>query len=231
MKMENTMTAKSPVGGKFINGLGVFGLAMLAFLTLALEGVLAYGIEQNIYGVDINSFSTLQTILHWVFTYIIWGSFAFLICKLAKNKGYELFDNSGKKIQPWQWVCIVIGVAACLISSWIDWNGSKVLAEFSKRGALLFVFQYIYYLFEVLLVFLIIICGQKACEVWFGKESIPYGGIIAALTWGLGHWASKGSFAAGIFSAVCGFALGSVYLLTNRKAALSYILLCIMFIL
>lgn len=78
---------------------------------------------------------------------------------------------------------------------------------------------------------MMIIFGQKACDKWFGNENIPYGGIIAALTWGLGHWASKGSLAAGIFSAVCGLALGSVYLLTNRKAKLSYALLCMMFIL
>ncbi len=217
--------------GRFLKGLDIFSYGMAAFLALGCEGILAFGIEQNIYGIGIKEFNTWQSILHWVLTYIIWGSFAFYILHSTKKKCYELFPDTGKKIQVWQWVCIIIGVAACLISTWIDWDGSKLLTEFAHNGALKFVFQYIYYFIEVLLVMLIIVCGQKACEVWFGKENIPYGGIIAALTWGLGHWWSKGSLAAGIATAVCGLALGSVYLLTNRKAKLSYILLCIMFIL
>ncbi len=42
---------------------------------------------------------------------------------------------------------------------------------------------------------------------------------------------SKGSLTAGLFTAFCGLVLGSVYLLTNRKAKLTYALLCIIFIL
>ena len=232
--MTNTMTAKASTkreANRFVKGLGVLKYGMAAFLALAGEAVLAYGIEQNVYGISLSEFTAAQNILHWVLTYILWGTSAFFICRCAKKKGYDLFAKNDNKIKVWQWIGIIVGVAACLISSWIDWEGSKVLKEFAHNGALKFVFQYIYYLFEVLLVMLIIVFGQKACEIWFGKENIPYGGIIAALTWGLGHWASKGSLAAGIFSAVCGLALGSVYLLTGRKIKLSYALLCIMFIL
>ncbi|HAV90620.1 MAG TPA: hypothetical protein DCW44_05055 [Eubacterium sp.] len=113
----------------------------------------------------------------------------------------------------------------------MDWNGSKVLSELKSRGALLFTFQYIYYLFEVLLVLLIIVFGQMAFEKWFNNNKIPFGGIIVALTWGLGHWVSKGSLATGLYTAVGGFVFGSVYVLTNRNVKLSYLLLCIMFIL
>ena len=232
--MTNTITANTRIKkepNRFVKGLGVLKYGLAAFLALAGEGILAYGIEQNIYGVSINDYNSVQMIVHWILTYIVWGASVFAICRCAKKKGHDLFAKNDSKIKPWQWVCIVIGVAACLISSWIDWNGSKVLQEFASRGALKFVFQYIYYMFEVSLVMLIIVFGQKACETWFVKKNIPYGGIIAALTWGLGHWASKGSLAAGVFSAVCGLALGSVYLLTGRKTKLSYALLCIMFIL
>ena len=80
-----------------------------------------------------------------------------------KCKGVDLFDDINNKkfitkdIKVWQWICIAVGVAVCLVSTWIDWNGSKVVAEFKSRGPLLFPFQYIYYLFEVSLVLLIII--------------------------------------------------------------------------
>ena len=149
---------------------------------------------------------------------------------IANLKKVSLF-NKENKIKAWQWILIVVGCVLCLLSTWIDWNGSKVLAEFHSRGPLLFVFQYIYYLFEVMLVLLIIIFGQMAFEKWFNNNKIPFGGILVALTWGLGHWLSKGSLATGLYTAVGGFDFGSAYLLTNRNVKLSYILLCIMFIL
>lgn len=124
-------------------------------------------------------------------------------------------------------MCIII----CLTSTWFDWNGSKVLQEFASKGMLKFVFQYIYYLFEVMLFMLIIVYGQKACEVWFKRTNIPYGGIVVALTWGLAHWGTKGSLFAGIYTALGGFCFGAVYLLLNRNIKLTYIALCIMFIL
>ena len=217
--------------GRFLKGLDILSYGMVAFFALGCEGILAFAIEENLYGCTIKQFNTWQSILHWVLTYIIWGAFAFHVCRSTSKKGYELLAKTDKKILPWQWACIASGVTACLIYTWIDWNGSKVLKEFAYNGPIKFMFQYIYYLIEVFLVMLIIVCGQKACEVWFGKENIPYGGIIVALTWGMGHWWSKGSLVAGISTAICGLALGSVYLLTNRKATLSYVLLCIMFIL
>ena len=217
--------------GRFLKGLDILSYGMVAFLALGCEGILAFGIEEKLYDCKIKQFNTWQCLLHWTLTYIIWGAFAFYICRSNKKKGYDIFPKFSKKICPWQWVCIAVGVVACLFYTWTDWNGSKVLKEFAHNGALKFVFQYIYYFIEVFLVMLIIVCGQKACEVWLGKKNIPYGGIMTALTWGLGHWWSKGSLAAGISTAICGFALGSVYLLTNRNAKLSYVLLCVMFIL
>ena len=227
--VSNVKTKKKK--GRFLKGLDILSYGMVTFLALGCEGILAFGIEEKLYCCTIKQFNTWQCLLHWTLTYIIWGAFAFYVCRSIKKKGYDIFPKSEKKIRPWQWVCIAVGVAACLFYTWTDWNGSKVIKEFVYNGALKFVFQYIYYFIEVFLVMLIIVCGQKACEVWFGKENIPYGGIMAALTWGLGHWWSKGSLAAGISTAICGFALGSVYLLTNRKAKLSYVLLCVMFIL
>ena len=44
-------------------------------------------------------------------------------------------------------------------------------------------------IFEVMLVILIIIYGQKAIETLLKKESpIPFGGIVLAMTWGAYHW-------------------------------------------
>ena len=70
----------------------------------------------------------------------------------------------------WQWVSVVIIFILMIVFSYIDWNGSKVLKEFRYNGWLKFIFQYIYYVFEVGLVVLIVIFGQKAFEKWFHKD-------------------------------------------------------------
>lgn len=99
------------------------------------------------------------------------------------------------------------------------------------KGPLLFVFQYIYYLAEGFLISLIIIFGQKACEVWFRNEKLPYGGIILGLTWGLAHIFSKGSLWVGILAALGGFLLGTAYLFVNKDYRKALPVIALLFIL
>jgi hypothetical protein len=220
---------------RFLDGLDFLVYALEVFGILGLELVLVNLIEPKIFG---DRTQAWQTIVHWIVTCAVWGGGAYLVVKdCAKKKSVDLIADLkdsvlvDKSIKAWQWVLIAVGVITRLISSWIDWNGSKVLAEFRSRGPLLFPFQYIYYLFEVVLILLIIIFGQTAFEKWFRNADIPYGGILCALTWGLAHRASKGTLATGIYAAVGGFVFGASYLLTRRNVKLSYVLLCIMFIL
>ncbi|MBD5495626.1 MAG: hypothetical protein HDR12_15000 [Lachnospiraceae bacterium] len=110
------------------------------------------------------------------------------------------------------------------------WDGFKVYLEYVNKGFLLFAFQYIYYAFETMLFLLIIVFGQKACEVWFHKERIPYGGIICGLTWGLAHIFTK-NLLTGVLGIALGFAMGSVYLLVNRDLKKAYVVLLFMFVL
>ncbi|MBO5303174.1 MAG: hypothetical protein J6A92_03905 [Lachnospiraceae bacterium] len=130
----------------------------------------------------------------------------------------------------WQWVAVACFVILTLAISYADWNGSKVWIEFQANGWLKFIFQYIYYIFETALVLLILIFGQKACELWFHNTKIPYGGIIVALTWGIAHFFTK-DYMTGVLSMISGFAFGSVYLLTNRDVRKAYWLLFAMFVL
>lgn len=126
---------------------------------------------------------------------------------------------------------IIIGcIAASLIVSYINWNGFKAVKEYNNLGLLKFVFQYVYYLFETMLVSLILIFSQKGFEEWFHKTNIPYGGIILALTWGIGHLFSKDLLTA-ILCITISLAYGSIYLLTNRDFGKTYFVLSIMFIL
>ena len=226
--------------GRFMEGFRFLIYGLEVFGVIGFELLWGFVIEPLLYKRGVNDFNTGQMIVHWVVTCTAWGLGALLVVKECKKKsGLDLlgniknasFFNKENKIKIWQWILIIVGIILCLVSTWIDWNGSKVLAEFHSRGPLLFVFQYIYYLFEVMLVLLIIIFGQTAFEKWFNNNKIPFGGILVALTWGLGHWLTKGSLFAGLYTAVGGFIFGSAYLLSNRNVKLSYVILCIMFIL
>lgn len=116
----------------------------------------------------------------------------------------------------------------CLILSYFDWNGNKVIKEFYANDSVKFIFQYIYYIFETILVMLILVFGQNAFEKWFRKQNIPYGGIIVAIRWGIAHFFTK-DIQTGIGTVISGIAFGSVYLLVNRDIRKAYPILWIMF--
>lgn len=214
-----------------VKGSDYLSLALYAFMGLGMEIVLAFLLEPRIYGAEMQDWATWQNIAHWIMTCSIWGIFIYKIIKAAKNK-YE-FDIFAEKeqITILQWAV----VAACMLfqvtSSYISWNGSKVVKEFYANGWLKFIFQYIYYVFETGLFVLIIVMGQKAFEKWFKNEKLPYGAIVVALTWGLGHIFTKSSIEIGLLSALSGFIFGVVYLLVNRDIKKTYVLLFLMFVL
>ena len=215
---------------KKVTGFNYIILAMLAFAGLGLEALLAFLIEPIIYGAPIKEWTVVQIIIHWVITCILWGVTSWLIVIYAKNK-YD-FDllKKGNKMAVWQWLLIVVFIIGSLILSYIDWDGSKVIKEFYANGPVKFVFQYIYYVFETILVTLILVFGQEVFEKWFKKPNIPYGGIIVALTWGIAHFFTK-DIVTGIFTVISGLAFGSVYLLVNRDIRKTYLILFIMFVL
>jgi hypothetical protein len=224
-KREMTMKKEEARGWDYLN------LSLFAFAGLGIEVVYANLLEPVIYGGPMSEWSVAQSIIHWILTCITWGLITFFLVKYADSKyDFNLFKDKGK-IKLWQWITTIICIVLELISTYIDWNGFKVIREYQSNGMPKFVFQYIYYVFETGLFLLIIVFGQKACEKWFKKETIPYGGIAVALTWGLAHWMTKGSLMTGLFTAVCGFGFGVVYLLLNRNIKWTFLVLCIMFIL
>lgn len=228
VKMESVMKNTKTETGK---GLDYIWLALTAFGGLGLEALYAYLLEPMVYGSGMQDWKTPQIILHWIITCITWGIVAwYTVRKAEKNYGFDPSPKN-KSMKPWQWGATIGCAAICLISTYIDWSGSKLLIEFDRLGLLKFTFQYIYYLFEVALFMLIIVYGQKAFEIWFKKPNIPYGGIVVSLTWGMAHWFTKGTLAAGLYSAFGGFCFGTVYLLLNRNIKWTYTALCIMFIL
>ena len=205
------MKKKRVTGGNF------FALGLYAFLGLGME-VLIMMIEQGIYGRDLSELGPAQHVLHWVITCIVWGVFAIFLARWAK--GRYRFDIGGQRqnIPVWGILLALLLTGVCVALNAWSWGGLKILGEFSRKGPLLFTFQYIYYIFETLLIFSVIAYGQKAGELWFERRKIPWGGLLAGLTWGLAHALTRGSIFTGLEALLAGILYGCIYLLVKKRA-------------
>lgn len=215
---------------KKITGMDYMGLGLWAFGGLGMEALYAYLLEPALYGAAMQGWTSFQTILHWILTCVTWGIFAVILIRTSGTKYQFPLTEKGDKISFARiGVCLLFIVAAFIVD-YIDWGGFKVYLEYAGKGLLLFTFQYIYYAFETMLFLLIIVFGQKACEVWLHKENFPFGGIICGMTWGLAHLFTK-DIMTGIVGIFLGVALGSVYLVVNRDLRKAYVVMFLMFVL
>ncbi len=215
---------------KKITGADYLYLALYAFAGIGLELVLV-GVVEPLFGVSLKTYTTMNHIIHWVVICIIWFIVGIFLINLASKKyDFNLWENKSE-LKGWQYIGVVTCLVVSIASHYVDWEGFKPLLEFQRLGALKFVFQYIYYLFEAFLISLIVIFGQKACEKWFKNDAVPYGGIILALTWGLMHIVSKGSVAVGLLTAFSGFLYGAAYLVVGKDYKKALPLMFLMFVL
>lgn len=176
---------------KKITGFDYLWVALYAFAGVAFELVLMW--IEGMFGIESSAYTVSQNILHLTVTAIGWVLIGLLVIFVGKKTtGFDIWEHR-EKIKGWQYGALAVCFAVNIAAKYMDWGGFKVFLEWQSEGPLLFVFQYIYYLAEGFLISLIIIFGQKACEVWFRNEKFPYGGIILGLTWGLAHIFSKGS--------------------------------------
>ena len=161
--------------------------------------------------------------------------YAFLLEPLLYGASMEGW-NTWQTIVHWiitciSWGLVAAGAALKIYASVMDWGGFKVYLEWKSHGTLLFIFQYIYYVFETLLFTLILVFAQLAFETWFKNRKIPYGGIVMGLTWGLAHIFTKGSLLIGLEGVAIGLLFGSLYLLLNRNLKGTMVLFFLLFVL
>lgn len=209
IKMKNTPT-------DYLN------CALYAFGGLGLE-ILLMMLETNIYGVSSAKWSILQHIIHWAVTCLAWGSISFILIKKLPINKQEIGKHN-------YFVAFIIFALSIIYTSMV-WKGFKPVIEFSNIGLVKFLFQYIYYAFESLLIILIIAHGQKAFEQWFkSTKFLPFGGILLAITWGLIHILTQGA-STGLYAFIQSLLYGCIYLALNKNFKVSYIAIALMFIL
>lgn len=203
--------------------------ALYAFAGLGLEIVLLSFVEPMFLG-KASEYDIMQKVIHWILTIICWAVITVWLMKSSQKKlDYNIMNNNKVSIKGLTVSLILI--IACILLNVYDWGTLKIFGEFSKKGIVEFFFQYLYYIFEVGLVFLIVVFGQKFIESLIKRESsIPFGGIILCCTWGAIHILSQGSVVTGL--GVMAFALmyGMMYLVLNRNTKLSYLAMLLAFI-
>ncbi|WP_200789781.1 hypothetical protein [Clostridium fallax] len=94
-----------------------------------------------------------------------------------------------------------------------------------------FIFQYIYYIFEAVLVLLIIVFGQKAGEMSFKNKRLPWGGFLLGVTWGLIHLLTKGDLVIGLILCLASVLYGIAYLAVKKNIYIAYPIIFLMFVL
>ena len=223
MKATGTMLTSNAKGSDYLT------LALLAFAGFAFELVLAFLVEPAL-GLSVESLTGAQNIVHWLVTSAVWLLVGAMIIRYARRRyGFDIWEQRCT-LTPSRWAGVAASILVMAAAQWVDWGGFKPALELASHGALLFVFQYVYYLAETFLLSLIIVFGQMACEMWFHSDRIPYGGIVLGLTWGLAHIASKGDVMVGLLSAAAGFLLGAAYLIVGRDYRKALPLLYVLFV-
>ncbi len=203
--------------------------ALYAFAGLGLEIILWNFIEPNIWGRSV-SYKPSQNVIHWILTIICWVS---IILLLIKNSSKKLkFDviNANRVSLKGILLSMILIIICIMMNSFEDGN-LKIIGEFRRNELIEFIFQNIYYIFEVGLVFLIIDFGQEFFEKLFNRNTnVPYGGIVLALTWGLIHILTQSDIITGLVVMLFSVIYGIIYLLLNKNSKLTYLAILLAFI-
>ena len=211
-------------------------LSLLSFGAFMLELLSIFAIEVIFLHVDIQNYTMQQRSIHCIIMVFMWAFFIGVLL-LFSRKHYHFPERGSKrdKISSKNWIVTLACFIGCKIMTFIDWHTLKIVGEAQGKTVFQFCAQYLYYIFEVLLVILIIIYGQKAIETLLKKESpIPFGGIILAMTWGAIHFVSRGvglEIWNGISTMMFSVLSGVMYLRLNRQCLYSYLFIAIGYLL
>ena len=211
-------------------------LSLLSFGAFLLEYFSIFVIELMFLHVDIWNYTANQRSVHCIIMAFMWAVvIAILLFFSQKYLHFPSREKKEDKLSLKNRIITFACLIGCKILTFIDWRTLKVVGEAQGKNVFQFCAQYLYYIFEVMLVILIIIYGQKAIETLLKKESpIPFGGIILAVTWGAFHFVSRGvgfEIWNGISTIVFSVLSGVMYLRLNKKCLYSYLFIAIGYLL
>lgn len=212
-------------------------IAILLFGVICLEKYISIPTVLAITGKNPENWGVAEGILIWVITIVFWllGCFMLLIYS-KKRLAYSPFKNKEKPRLKSILFCGLIIVIVIIIHTFIL-GGLKPILEFKAHtnrfanlGILTYMVQYLYYASEIIVVVLILVYSQKAGELLFKSNNIPWGGIFTGLTWGINHVFTQHSFSIGMYSVFTSVIFGVFYLLCKKNLVYAYPIILLAFI-
>lgn len=204
-------------------------LTLVCLFSLFAEFILLQ-CEQFIYAKNYYKFTITESIVHWAIVCFVWGMVGTFLLYLSARV-YQL-DIIKKKQCPTAvgWIIAIVCVAVSFALKFSVWGEWKVLYDIHNSGWFQFIFQYIYYLFETLIVLLTIIFAQELGEKIFKSKFIPWGGILLSVTWGISHILSQGDILIGFSYIVYSLLYGTAYMAVKKNIYISYAAVALMFL-
>lgn len=208
------------------------------FLCFALEGFVL-SLEVVIFNdINVGQWPLLFTLIHWGITIWIWFVSAFFLHYIAKKKAdLNLFEPK-EDIPKRNWIFLLFNCFVILTLSIMIMGGQlkpfvqMVLLQerFGNYSILASLFQYMYFLAQGLLICFAIGFGQEFGEKCTNIRTIPWGGILCGLAWGLLRIFSMG-FMQGLILFFFSILYGNVFILLNKnlKFALPIITILLLF--
>lgn len=169
---------------------------------------------------------------------LIWGVEISLLVIVAKKLGINFFTEKENKGELKLWKVFVLFALAVIpmliISANIGWK-VKIVHALGERvtimGLLCNVGEMLAYAVRIVLMMMFIACIQKGFEgIISTKFVLPYGAIFAILTFGLiDFFFFTAPFS--VFYLVMSFLYGIIYLVADKKFALSYLICYLIYLL
>ena len=188
--------------------------------------------EKFIYGKKYNEFSITESVTHWIIVCVLWGIVGLVLFYIAARvHSYNFMKKEYKPSERGVIIAIMllsssIGVKYLLLDGW------QMAVDFRQQGWLQFIFLYIYYLFEAVLLLFGAAFFQEGCErlVKFESSHIPWGGAILALTWGLLRFFTTGDIKMALFYTAVAFFIGCAHLAAKKNMYISYLFAAVLII-
>ncbi|MBQ3502447.1 MAG: hypothetical protein IJA72_02170 [Clostridia bacterium] len=210
----------------------VSGMILLCLYSNVIAKIFESVFDNIYYGNLTNMFTALISALIWGLE--IWG-----LVVISRKISIQIFtkkENKGKELELWRVIILfVITVLPMLIiSACLSWK-LKIVYALGERvtiiGLLCNVSEILAYAVRMVLMIMLISCVQQGFEILFKtKYAIPYGAIFALLTFGLIDFFVL-AVDLRVFYLIVSFLYGVIYLLSNKKFSITWILCYLIYLL
>ncbi len=118
-----------------------------------LEYLSIFVIEVIFLHVDIQNYTTNQRNVHCIIMVFMWAFFIGVLLLFSRKYYYfPARGNKRDKISLKNWIVTLACFIGCKIITFIDWHTLKLIGEAQGKTVLQFCVQYLYYIFEGMLV-------------------------------------------------------------------------------